>query len=156
MPENNLRPGVSTRAMDEITSSRVTATLRPRTARGSLAFPNVVVIDDTHPVREQMPLLEGARNLRPRTGTRSLPHVSDERAKGAIVEQFMAGAYSIADMATYPWVIRHANFGRTLDDDFPHMNRWFDTIRSWPAVVRGYALMEETRKNRKLTGDKTR
>ena len=67
----------------------------------------------------------------------------------------MAGAYSIVDMATYPWVIPHANFGQTLDD-FPHMKRCSDTIRSWPAVVGGYALMEETRKNRKLTDDKTR
>jgi GST-like protein len=67
----------------------------------------------------------------------------------------MAGAYSIADMATYPWVIPHANFGQTLDD-FPHMKRWFDTIRARPAVVRGYAVMEETRMNRKPIDDKAR
>jgi GSH-dependent disulfide-bond oxidoreductase len=41
--------------------------------------------------------------------------------------EFMAGAYSIAEMATYPWVIGHANFGQTLCD-FPNMKRWFDTI----------------------------
>jgi GST-like protein len=78
--------------------------------------------------------------------------VLDTRLKDS---EFMAEAYSIADMATYPWVILHANLGQTLDD-FPYMNRWFDTIQAWPAVVRGYAVMEETRKNRKPIDDKTR
>jgi len=68
--------------------------------------------------------------------------------------EFMAGAYSIADMATYPWVIFHANLGQTLDD-FPDMKRWFDTIQARPAVVKGYAVMEETRKNRRPMDDKT-
>jgi GSH-dependent disulfide-bond oxidoreductase len=68
--------------------------------------------------------------------------VLDTRLKDS---EFMAGAYSIADMATYPWVIVHANLGQTLDD-FPHMKRWFDTIQARPAVVRGYAVMEETRR----------
>jgi hypothetical protein len=36
------------------------------------------------------------------------------------------------------------------------MKRWFDTIRARPAVVRGYAVMEETRMNRKPIDDKTR
>jgi GST-like protein len=78
--------------------------------------------------------------------------VLDTRLKDS---EFMAGAYSIADMATYPWVILHANLGQTLDD-FPYMKRWFDTIQARPAVVRGYAVMEETRKNRKPIDDKTR
>ncbi len=36
------------------------------------------------------------------------------------------------------------------------MKRWFDTIRARPAVVRGYAVMEETRKNRKPVEEKAR
>jgi len=78
--------------------------------------------------------------------------VLDTRLKDS---EFMAGAYSIADMATYPWVIPHANFGQTLDG-FPHMKRWFDTIRARPAVVRGCAVMEEMRKNRKPVEEKAR
>jgi GST-like protein len=77
--------------------------------------------------------------------------VLDTRLKDS---EFMAGAYSIADMATYPWVIVHANLGQTLDD-FPHIKRWFGTIQARPAVVRGYAVMEETRKNRTPIDDKT-
>ena len=78
--------------------------------------------------------------------------VLDQRLRD---REFMAGAYSIADMATYPWVIGHANFGETLDD-FLNMKRWFDPIQARPAVVKGYAVMEETRKNRKPVDDKTR
>jgi GSH-dependent disulfide-bond oxidoreductase len=77
--------------------------------------------------------------------------VLDTRLKDS---EFMAGAYSTADMATYPWVIVHANLGQTLDD-FPHIKRCFGTIQARPAVVRGYAVMEETRKNRTPIDDKT-
>ena len=69
--------------------------------------------------------------------------------------EFMAGDYSIADMATYPWIIGHDNFGQRLDD-FPNMKRWFETIRARPAVERGYAVLEDIRKNRKPMDDKTR
>jgi GSH-dependent disulfide-bond oxidoreductase len=67
----------------------------------------------------------------------------------------MAGAYSIADMATWPWVTFHADLGQP-PGDFPDMKRWFDTIGARPAVARGYAVMEETRKNRRPMDDKTR
>ncbi|HTO83309.1 MAG TPA: glutathione binding-like protein [Methylomirabilota bacterium] len=50
---------------------------------------------------------------------------------------FVAGTYSIADMATYPWIVPHQNQGQSLDD-FPHLKRWFETIKSRPAVVRAY------------------
>ena len=68
---------------------------------------------------------------------------------------YLAGEYSIADMATYPWTIGHANFGQTLDD-FPNMKRWFEAIQARPAVVKGYAVMEDVRKNRKPMDDATR
>ena len=56
---------------------------------------------------------------------------------------FMAGEdYSIADMATYPWIVPHERQGQTLDD-FPHLKRWFDAIRARPATERAYARAQE-------------
>jgi GSH-dependent disulfide-bond oxidoreductase len=50
---------------------------------------------------------------------------------------FVAGEYSIADMATYPWIVPYERQGQRLED-FPHLQRWFETIRARPAVVRAY------------------
>jgi GSH-dependent disulfide-bond oxidoreductase len=50
---------------------------------------------------------------------------------------FMAGEYSIADMATYPWIVPYERQGQKLED-FPHLQRWFETIRARPATVRAY------------------
>ena len=51
---------------------------------------------------------------------------------------FLAGDYSIADMAAYPWVVPHERHGQKLAD-FPHLKRWFETIRARPAVAKVYA-----------------
>jgi len=51
--------------------------------------------------------------------------------------EFVAGAYSIADMAAYPWVVPHEAQGQNLAD-FPHLMRWFEAIKSRPATVRAY------------------
>ncbi|MDX6749174.1 glutathione binding-like protein [Geminicoccaceae bacterium 1502E] len=51
---------------------------------------------------------------------------------------FLAGQdYSIADMASYPWVVPHERQGQNLDD-FPDLKRWFEAIRERPATVRAY------------------
>jgi GST-like protein len=50
---------------------------------------------------------------------------------------FVAGDYSIADMASYPWVVPHERQGQKLED-FPHLKRWFEAIRQRPATVRAY------------------
>jgi glutathione S-transferase/GST-like protein len=50
--------------------------------------------------------------------------------------QYLAGAYSIADMATFPWVHTHEWSGVAMDD-FPHLGRWREEIRQRPAVQRG-------------------
>jgi GSH-dependent disulfide-bond oxidoreductase len=55
---------------------------------------------------------------------------------------FVAGTYSIADMAAYPWIVPHKNQGQSLDD-FPHLKRWFEAIRNRPAVVRAYDRAKE-------------
>ena len=51
---------------------------------------------------------------------------------------FLAGdAYSIADMASYPWIVPHKRQGQDLDD-FPNLKRWFTAIRERPATERAY------------------
>ncbi|MBI2348614.1 MAG: glutathione S-transferase N-terminal domain-containing protein [Deltaproteobacteria bacterium] len=50
--------------------------------------------------------------------------------------EFLAGGYSIADIATYPWVSRY-EMHRTRLEDFPNVKRWFDAISARPAVQRG-------------------
>jgi GST-like protein len=50
---------------------------------------------------------------------------------------FVAGEYSIADMACYPWVVPHQRQQQNLDD-FPNLKRWFEAIRARPAVERAY------------------
>jgi GSH-dependent disulfide-bond oxidoreductase len=56
--------------------------------------------------------------------------------------RFIAGEYSIADMATYPWIVPHERQGQKLED-FPHLKRWFESIKARPAVVRAYAKAKE-------------
>ena len=53
--------------------------------------------------------------------------------------EFVAGDYSIADMASYPWVVPYERQGQKLDD-FPNLKRWFEMIRTRPAVMRAYEL----------------
>jgi len=58
--------------------------------------------------------------------------------------EYLAGAYSIADMASWPWVVPYERMGQNLND-FPHMKRWFDTMKARPGVDRGYAVGSELR-----------
>lgn len=51
---------------------------------------------------------------------------------------FLAGDYSIADIACYPWIVPHEDQGQDLAD-FPHLRRWFQAIKARPAVIRAYA-----------------
>jgi len=51
--------------------------------------------------------------------------------------EFVAGSYSIADMASYPWIVSHERQRQDLAD-FPNLKRWFESIRARPAVVRAY------------------
>lgn len=58
--------------------------------------------------------------------------------------EFVAGDYSIADIATWPWISR---FGwQTVDfADYPHVKRWYLTIAARPAVKRGWEVLQEGR-----------
>jgi GST-like protein len=50
---------------------------------------------------------------------------------------FIAGDYSIADMASYPWIVPYERQGQKLED-FPNLKRWFEAIRERPATKRAY------------------
>lgn len=56
--------------------------------------------------------------------------------------EYLAGAYSIADMATFPWLRSYERQGQNLDD-FPNVKRWFSAINARPAVQRGLELLKE-------------
>jgi GST-like protein len=58
--------------------------------------------------------------------------------------EFLAGAYSIADMASWPWIIPYERMGQDLNE-FPHLKRWFDTMGTRPAVAKGKAVGGELR-----------
>jgi GSH-dependent disulfide-bond oxidoreductase len=59
---------------------------------------------------------------------------------------FVAGEYSIADMASYPWVALHERQHQKIDD-FPNVKRWLETIKARPAVVRAYEKAKEVNPN---------
>ena len=51
---------------------------------------------------------------------------------------FIAGEeYTIADMASYPWIVPHERQSQKLED-FPHLKRWFEAVRERPATLRAY------------------
>jgi len=54
--------------------------------------------------------------------------------------EFLAGAYSIADIASYPWMRNHQRFGLDIGD-FPNVQRWLQTIAERPAVERGLEIL---------------
>lgn len=56
--------------------------------------------------------------------------------------EFIAGEYSIADMACYPWIVPYERQGQKLED-FPHLARWFERIKQRPATERAYARAAE-------------
>jgi GST-like protein len=68
--------------------------------------------------------------------------------------EFVAGAFSIADMAAYPWIVPHEAQGQKLAD-FPNVERWFAAIGCRPATVRAYAVGKPFEGNLNLT-DKQR
>ena len=71
--------------------------------------------------------------------TRRLYGVLDRRLAG---RDFVAGEYSIADMACYPWIVPHAGHGQALED-FPHLARWYRALGRRAAVRRTYEGVED-------------
>ncbi|MSO89889.1 MAG: glutathione S-transferase family protein [Rhodospirillaceae bacterium] len=71
-----------------------------------------------------------------RTETRRLYGVLDRHLAE---RDYLAGDYSIADIATFPWVTRH-DWQEVALEEFPNVEKWFDAIAARPAVVRGLAV----------------
>lgn len=71
--------------------------------------------------------------------TRRLYAVMNKRLDG---NEYLAGEYSIADIATYPWVARYVRHQVKLEE-FPNVKRWFDAISARPAVQRGMAVPKD-------------
>ena len=67
---------------------------------------------------------------------------------------FLAGDYSIADIASFPWVLPYRRLGNDLDN-FPNLRRWFDMLKERPAVQRGVNLGKGWRRN-EATNEKAR
>jgi GST-like protein len=84
--------------------------------------------------------------------TSRLYGVLDRRLEG---RDFIAGEYSIADMAAYPWIVPYEAQGQKLSD-FPNVQRWFEAIRTRPATERAYALGETVSAEGELTEEARR
>jgi GST-like protein len=58
--------------------------------------------------------------------------------------EFLAGDYSVADMASFPWVTAYKRYEIDLDK-FENVRRWFDNLKNRPAVRRGINVGKESR-----------
>lgn len=66
---------------------------------------------------------------------------------------FVAGNYSIADMAIYPWTKLWKNQGQDIED-FPHIKAWMARVGERPAVARGMAVSRDAWSSQSLADDK--
>jgi GST-like protein len=66
--------------------------------------------------------------------------------------EYIAGDYSIADMACYPWIVPYKTQQQNLSD-FPYLKRWFEVIQVRPAVERAYAIAESMRTEPTMTDE---
>jgi len=60
--------------------------------------------------------------------------------------EYLAGDYSIADMACYPWCLNPPRKGQD-ENDFPNVKRWLDAIGERPAVQRGMEVLAEEKRD---------
>jgi len=70
---------------------------------------------------------------------RRIYNVIDKRLGQA---KYIAGDFSIADIAIYPWLVPHNMQGQNLDDT-PHLKKWFEELRERPATKLGFAAMAD-------------
>jgi GSH-dependent disulfide-bond oxidoreductase len=79
--------------------------------------------------------------------TERLYGILDERLTD---REFVAGDYTIADMACYPWIVLYDRQGQNLDD-FPNIKRWFETIQRREAVQRAYDIAKTVNASTTMT-----
>jgi GST-like protein len=70
-------------------------------------------------------------------------------------KEFIAGEYSLADMASYPWSLAFTYLEISLDD-FPHVVRWQAAMAARPAVAKGMELLADKRRPPAPMDEKTR
>ena len=68
---------------------------------------------------------------------------------------FIAGEFSIADIACYPWIVPHEAHGQDLDA-FPHLKRWFESMATRPATLRTYEGVENVYAPKQAISDEAR
>jgi len=68
---------------------------------------------------------------------------------------FIAGEFSIADIACYPWIVPHEAHGQDLDA-FPHLKRWFESMATRPATLRTYEGVENVYAPKQAMSDEER
>lgn len=66
--------------------------------------------------------------------------------------EFLAGDYSIADMAAYPWIVPYERQGQNIDDT-PNLKRWFEAIKARPGTVAAYAKAEGINRAPQMTDE---
>jgi len=96
-------------------------------------------------IRDQRQIAYGVRRYTDET--HRLYGVLDRHLAG---RDFIAGAYSIADMAAWPWILPELQ-GQSLDE-FRHLNAWHARVGERPAVQKGRALGDELRRNLAASG----
>jgi GST-like protein len=68
--------------------------------------------------------------------------------------EFVAGEYSIADIASWPWILPSGQ-GQSFDE-FPHLARWYEAVNARPAVQRGAAVSVEQPADQKPMDEEAR
>jgi GST-like protein len=68
---------------------------------------------------------------------------------------FIAGEFSIADIACYPWIVPHETHGQDLGA-FPHLKRWFQSMATRPATLRTYEGVENVYAPKQAMSDEER
>ena len=96
-------------------------------------------------IRDQRQIAYGVRRYTDET--HRLYGVLDRRLADT---EYLAGAYSIADMAAWPWILPELQ-GQNIDE-FPNLKAWLARVGERPAVQRGRALGDELRKNLAASG----
>lgn len=75
--------------------------------------------------------------------TKRLWGVMDTRLKN---NEFLAGSYSIADMACFPWIRAYDFVGQNFEG-FDNLKRWYDVLMARPAVIKGLEAGKEARRD---------
>jgi GST-like protein len=73
---------------------------------------------------------------------RRLYGVLDGQLEG---REYICGDYSIADMACWPWIVPHERQGVSMGD-FPNVGRWYEKMKTRPALQRGFDVCKELRR----------